>query len=59
VADIAFIGQELLKHHISVKHIVGKGKVKPQETVMAEVTKGKNTTDLFGDEIDLTSRKSY
>lgn len=53
------IGQELLRHKISVKHIVGKDKIKPQEVVMAEITKGKNTTDLFGDEIDLTSRKSY
>ncbi|MCA1745860.1 MAG: DUF488 domain-containing protein [Bacteroidales bacterium] len=53
------IGQELLNHHISIKHIVGKDKVKPQELVMAELTKGKGTIDLFGNEIDFTSRKSY
>lgn len=53
------IGQELLNHGISIRHIVGEHKAKPQETVMAEITKGKNTTDLFGNEIDFTSRKSY
>jgi len=26
---------------------------------MNELTKGKNTVDLFGEEIDFTSRKSY
>jgi len=53
------IGQELLTHKISIQHIVGKDKIKPQELVMAELTKGKGTTDLFGNETDFTSRKSY
>ena len=53
------IGQELLKKKISLKHIVSDKLVKTQEMVMAELTKGKGTVDLFGNEIDFTSRKSY
>lgn len=53
------IGQELLKKKISLKHIVSDKLVKSQEMVMAELTKGKGTVDLFGNEIDFTSRKSY
>lgn len=53
------IGQELLKKKISLKHIVSDKIVKTQEMVMAELTKGKGTVDLFGNEIDFTSRKSY
>lgn len=53
------IGQELLKKEISLKHIVADKKVKSQETVMNELTKGKGTIDLFGNETDFTSRKSY
>jgi hypothetical protein len=53
------IGQELLKKKISLKHIVSDKLVKSQEMVMSELTKGKGTVDLFGNEIDFTSRKSY
>jgi len=53
------IGQELLKKKISLKHIISDKMVKSQEMVMAELTKGKGTVDLFGNEIDFTSRKSY
>lgn len=53
------IGQELLNKEISLKHIVSDKRVKSQETVMNELTKGKGTVDLFGNEIDFTSRKSY
>ena len=53
------IGQELLKKNISLKHIISDKMVKSQEIVMAELTKGKGTVDLFGNEIDFTSRKSY
>src|SRR5690625_1372122 len=53
------IGQELLKKKISLKHIVSDKLVKSQEMVMAELTKGKGTVDLFGNEIDFTSRKPY
>ena len=53
------IGQELLKKDISLKHIVSLGKIKSQELVMSELTKGIGTVDLFGNEKDFTSRKSY
>ncbi|MGN8226730.1 DUF488 domain-containing protein [Gracilimonas sp. BCB1] len=53
------IGQELLKKEISMKHIVSDSVIKSQETVMSELTKGKSTSDLFGIEINLTSKKSY
>ena len=53
------IGQELLNKEISLKHIVSDKRVKSQETVMIELTKGKGTVDLFGNEMDFTSRKSY
>ena len=53
------IGQELLKKEISLKHIISNKISKSQETVMAELTKGKGTIDLFGNEIDLKSRKTY
>src|SRR5690554_5835336 len=53
------IGQELLKKKISLKHIASYKLVKTQEIAMAELTKGKGTVDLFGNEIDFTSRKSY
>jgi len=53
------IGQELLNKEISLKHIVSEKRIKSQETVMNELTKGKGTVDLFGNEMDFTSRKSY
>jgi uncharacterized protein (DUF488 family) len=53
------IGQELLNKEISLKHIVSDKRVKSQETVMNELTKGKGTVDLFGNAMDFTSRKSY
>lgn len=52
------IGQELLKYDISLNHIVGIGKSRPQETVMAILTKGLGATTLFGEET-FVSRKSY
>lgn len=52
------IGQELLKHGISMNHIVGVGKSLSQETVMAILTKGAGTMTLFGEET-FVSRKSY
>lgn len=53
------IGQELLKKDISLKHIISNVRIKSQPDVMSELTKGKGTVDLFGQEIDFTSRKSY
>lgn len=53
------IGQELLKDHISIKHIVAYNRIKSQQIVMNELTKGKGTVDLFGNELNFTSRKEY
>jgi uncharacterized protein (DUF488 family) len=53
------IGQELWKKNISLKHIINDKVIKPQELVMAELTKGTNTIDLFGNEIEFKSRKAY
>ncbi|MDC6350482.1 DUF488 domain-containing protein [Zeaxanthinibacter sp. PT1] len=53
------IGQELLSHNISMNHITKNYQLKSQELVMNELTKGKGTTDLFGNQTDFTSRKSY
>ena len=52
------IGQELIKHDISMNHIVGIGKSQSQETVMAILTKGLGTMTLFGEE-SFMSRKTY
>ena len=53
------IGQELLKKKISLKHIISTKLIKSQEIVMNELTKGNGTVDLFGNEMDFKSRKSY
>lgn len=53
------IGQELLKQNISIKHIVSSKRIKSQQAVMNELTKGKGTVDLFGNEFHFTSRKEY
>ena len=48
-----------LKHKNSLKHIDEYGKLKDQATVMNEIGKGKNPTDLFNNESHTTSIKSY
>lgn len=53
------IGQELSKKNIPVQHIIDCTKAKDQATVMNELTKGKGTIDLFGNETGFTSRKTY
>lgn len=53
------IGHELLKKEISLKHIVSVNHIKPQETVMIQLTRGKAIVDLFGNETGFTSRRSY
>lgn len=53
------IGQELLKKEIPIKHIISNDIIKSQQEVMNELTKGKGTIDLFGQEMDFTSRKTY
>lgn len=47
------------KKGIPIKHIISGLKIKSQQDVMNELTKGKGTVDLFGQELDFTSRKSY
>jgi len=51
------IGQEMLKHKISISHIVSSS-LKDQKTVIDELTKGKGSDNLFG-EGNFTSRKTY
>jgi uncharacterized protein (DUF488 family) len=53
------IGQELIKKEVSLNHIISTKKIKSQLDVMNELTKGKGTVDLFGQEADFISRKSY
>ncbi|MBA9074159.1 uncharacterized protein (DUF488 family) [Flavobacterium gossypii] len=53
------IGQEMLLYKISVQHIISTHKVKKQEKVFEEITKGKNTSNLFGEETNFTSKKNY
>lgn len=53
------IGQQLLTHNISMNHIICIGKSKIQEQVIAELTKGEGTIDLFGNTTDFTSRKPH
>jgi len=53
------IGQELLKHNISLTHIISPNKTKGQVMVMNELNKGKNFIDLFDNEKGFTSRNTY
>jgi uncharacterized protein (DUF488 family) len=53
------VGEELRKNLISLNHIISENRIKSQETVMCELTKGNGVVDLFGNIIEFTSRKSY
>ncbi|TAL61517.1 MAG: DUF488 domain-containing protein [Bacteroidetes bacterium] len=53
------IGQELLKHDISLVHILSTDKTKGQVTIMNELNRGKHFIDLFNEEKSFTSRKKY
>ena len=53
------IGEELIKHDISLKHIIFPEKIREQKDVMDILTKGKNLSNLFGDKANLTSKKKY
>ena len=44
---------------IAVVHIDENGRVKDQATIMNELNKGRNSTDLFNQQSNTTSRKSY
>jgi len=48
------IGAELLaKNKISINHIIAENKIKSQEIVMGEITKGNGSVDLFGNQTKL------
>jgi len=53
------IGKVLNTDNIIVNHIDENGKVKDQATVINELNKGLSAIDLFGNAINVTSRKSY
>jgi uncharacterized protein (DUF488 family) len=53
------IGKVLNTDNIILKHIDENGKVKDQATVINELNKGLSAIDLFGNPINVTSRKAY
>ena len=53
------IGKVLNTEKIVLKHIDEKGKLKDQNTVINELNKGFSEFDLFGNQINSTSRKAY
>lgn len=53
------IGRELMNKSISINHIINKSVCKTQEEIIIEINKGVNSVDLFGNEVDYESRKSY
>lgn len=53
------IGKVLVADNIVLKHIDENGKLKDQSTVINEVNKGLSEYDLFGNPINVTSRKAY
>jgi uncharacterized protein (DUF488 family) len=53
------IGRVLNNESIVLKHIDENGKLKDQATVINELNKGLSEIDLFGNLINVTSRKAY
>lgn len=55
------IGMSLVEdsNKIFISHIDEKGRLKDQATVMNELNKGRNPKDLFDQQSNTTSRKSY
>jgi len=53
------IGKVLNIDNIILKHIDEKGRVKSQNAVISELNKGFSEIDLFGNQINSTSRKAY
>lgn len=53
------IGRVLNTDNIILKHIDENGKVKDQATVINELNKGLSAIDLFGNPLNVTSRKAY
>lgn len=53
------IGEYLHNYDIEVTHIDKAGDLKTQNEVMNELTKGKNTQDIFGDSLEFKSKGVY
>jgi len=53
------IGRILSAESVVLKHIDEHGKLKDQATVINELNKGLSEIDLFGNPINVSSRKSY
>lgn len=53
------IGRVLNTENVILKHIDEHGKIKDQTTVINELNKGLSEIDLFGNPINVTSRKAY
>lgn len=53
------IGKVLDFEKITIKHIDEKGKLKDQTSVINELNKGLSDNDLFGSNLNSTSRKAY
>jgi len=53
------IGQELLKNGVVMNHIITEKITKDQNKIMIQLTKGKGVIDMFGNELNFTSRKKY
>lgn len=53
------IGEYLYDRNINVTHIDKKGDLKTQNEVMNELTKGRNTQDIFGNSVGFKSKGSY
>lgn len=53
------IGRVLSAENVFLKHIDENGKIKDQATVINELNKGLSEIDLFGNPINVTSRKAY
>ena len=53
------IGRALISQSVVLEHIDEHGKLKDQATVINELNKGLSDIDLFGNSINVTSRKPY
>ena len=53
------IGEYLYDSNINMTHIDKKGDLKTQNEVMNELTKGRNTQDIFGNSVGFKSKGSY
>jgi uncharacterized protein (DUF488 family) len=53
------IGRVLINDKIALKHIDENGKIKDQSAVINELNKGLSEFDLFGNPMNITSRKAY